>query len=137
MNIQNFVWAKPPRHSPTGTEHAALPSSYVCKSPTFPHIQINIIIELIYIFTHMYLYIILLRNHFLFLYYSDLSRNYLNGTIPKQWGSMMNISKMYDLSLIFLFWFLIIVCLVYYRMSILMFGSYFSFLRGFCLHSSR
>ncbi|XP_050882803.1 probable leucine-rich repeat receptor-like serine/threonine-protein kinase At3g14840 isoform X2 [Lathyrus oleraceus] len=23
----------------------------------------------------------------------DLSRNYLNGTIPKQWGSMMNISK--------------------------------------------
>ena len=52
----------------------------------------------------MYLYSILLEKHFLFLYYSDLSRNYLNGTIPKQWGSMMNISKMYDFSFILIFY---------------------------------
>ncbi|GAU31588.1 hypothetical protein TSUD_54110 [Trifolium subterraneum] len=32
----------------------------------------------------------------------DLSRNYLNGTIPKEWGSMTNLLNMYDLSLIFL-----------------------------------
>ena len=46
----------------------------------------------------MFLYIILFDKPFLSLYYSDLALNYLNGTIPKEWGSMMNISKMYVLS---------------------------------------
>jgi len=64
MNIQNYVWAKPPRHSSTGTEHAALPSSYVCNSPTFCCIQFNIIIELIYIFNHMYLILFSLAKTF-------------------------------------------------------------------------
>jgi hypothetical protein len=89
--------------------------------------KLTILFDLFYIFDDMYLYIILLDklflSLFLSLYYSDLSRNYLNGTIPKQWGSMMNISRMYDLSRIFLFRFLIIDCLIYYTRSIFRYGS--------------
>jgi hypothetical protein len=89
--------------------------------------KLTILLDLFYIFDDMYLYIILLDKLFLSLflsiYYSDLSRNYLNGTIPKQWGSMMNISRMYDLSRIFLFRFLIIDCLIYYTRSIFRYGS--------------
>jgi hypothetical protein len=57
MNIQKFEWAKPPRHSPTGTEQVALPSNYVCNSQTFPHFQINNIIEFVlYFHSHVSIY---------------------------------------------------------------------------------
>ena len=48
------------------------------------------------------------------LYYSDFSRNYLNGTIPKEWGSMMNIRNMYICLLLFFFWFLVINFSIFY-----------------------
>jgi hypothetical protein len=57
MNIQKFEWAKPPRHSPTGTEQVALPSNYVCNSQTFLHFQINNIIDFVlYFHSHVSIY---------------------------------------------------------------------------------
>lgn len=53
----------------------------------------------------MYLYIILHDKLLLSLYYSDLARNNLKGPIPKEWGSLTNIYKLYELSLTFLIWF--------------------------------
>jgi len=50
MYIQNFERTKSPRDSATRTDQIALPSSYVCNSQTFPRIQINNIIELVFYF---------------------------------------------------------------------------------------
>jgi hypothetical protein len=108
---------------------------YVVISHTFPLIQIKILLTLFYIFYHMYQYINLHDKLFCPLYYSDLSRNYLNGTIPKEWGSMTNLLNMYDVSPIFLFLFLIIDCFyVSIYSKILTYGFYFTFFTRLYIH---
>jgi len=92
--------------------------------------KFTILLNLFYIFSHLYLYSTIFHDKVLLsLYYSDLARNYLKGPIPKEWGSLTNIYKLYELSLTSLIWFFNIDCFILY-VSILTYGPYFTFFIG-------
>lgn len=92
--------------------------------------KFTILLNLFYIFNHLYLYIILHDKLLLSLYYSDLARNYLKGPIPKEWSSLTNIYKLYELSLTFLIWFFNIDYFILYDVDLDIWGPYFtSFIR--------
>ena len=81
------------RHSPTGAGQVTLPSRNVCviflafhlgTISSSPNLSVSLT-PLLLVFC-----------------YSDLTRNYLNGTIPKEWGSLNLVNMYITVSLLFL-----------------------------------
>ena len=84
-NMQCFESTKSSGHSPLRAGEITPPPRNVCIiliDSSFPSTNFTVLLTS------------LIHSHF----YSDLTRNYLNGTIPPQWGSLNNLVNMYDIS---------------------------------------
>jgi hypothetical protein len=66
----------------------------------------------IFVYVHVYDMILIYDIYYSLPIYSDVSRNYLNGTIPEEWGSM-NLVNMYDFFVILFYnYFLLFILII-------------------------